>query len=674
MSEFLKNGGLADENTVIMNTQELEEKLRQAREAAIAEYTAAQAAGEGARAEDDYIIAPDEDAELTVRDTLLQDFGIEESVTPEPEPEPEPEPQPQPKRTQAQSRQPSEKAQRILAEKIRADRERKKKRVIIICAAVALALVVMLAVILLVLGNSKEQEYDELFDAGQSYYYAAEYDKALETLRQAMGIDKTDECLLLMSECYEAKNDYVNAIAILKSSAGSSNAIKNRIESLEKTKAELDKSSVATIGGEEYETDITALDLAGKSLKSSDLSELSKLTQLQSLKLAKNSVSSLECLEALTELQSLDLSNNKVSDLAPLTKLTKLRTLHLDNNEVKDYTPLYSLSKLTTLTISGMDINQDQLKELKKELPGCTVYSDEAKEVVTDISLGGKSFKSDVTELDLSGLGISDISALAACTKLTKLDLSGNSISSIVALLDMPELSWLDVSDNSIQDIRPVLSLSKLEYFDFSGNEVSSIAALAELTKLTELYLDGNTPKSLSAISDLTELTKLSLKNTGLDDKDLEKLYGLSKLNELNIEENDGLSKKGVDALQTKLPKCSILSPDLKDEIELGGKSFEADAKTVDASKLGISSISAVTEFESIQTLNLSDNKIRDISPLGALTTLETLDLRNNSISDLSALNGLSSLRALYLSGNPLTQEQISKLRTALPNCSIFFE
>lgn len=671
MSDFLKKGGLADEDTVVMNTQELEEKLRQAREAAIAEYSAAQSDPTEPAGDNDYIIAPHEDAELTVRDTLLQDFGIEE---PEDEPElPEPEQPVQREQPAQHGRQPSEQAQRIIAEQIRDEKEKKKKRVIIICAAVALALGVMLAVVLLLLNSSHEKEYDELFSRGQSYFYDEEYDKALETLRQAMGINKTDECLLLMSECYEAKEDYVNAIAILKG-ASDTDTINKRIESLEKAKQEHDKGKTAEIGGEKYELDVTSIDLAGKGLKSSDMEELKKLTELKTLKLSKNSISDLDFLEDMTTLQSVDLSNNKVTDVSPLAKLSKLRTLHLDNNQIKDFTPLYSLSKLSTLTISGMDISEKQLKQLQKELPGCTIYSDEAKEDVTDVSLGGKTFKSNVTELDLSGLGISDISALSACTKLTKLDLSGNSVKDVTALMDMPELKWLDISDNKISDIRPLMSLSKLEHLDASGNKISSIAALSELTALKELYLKDNTPKSFTALSELSELTKLGLANTGLDDADLDKLYGLSKLKELDIKDNDGLTKKGVDALSKKLPKCNVSSSELKDTVSLGDKSFESDALTVDASSLGLSSISAVAGFSKVQTLNLANNKISDVSPLASLTALETLDLRNNSISDLSVLGSLSKLRILYLSGNPLTQEQIEHIRTALPNCTVVFE
>ena len=171
-------------------------------------------------------------------------------------------------------------------------------------------------------------------------------------------------------------------------------------------------------------------------------------------------------------LSSLDLSKNKISDISPLKKLSSLRTLHLDGNEIEDFSPLYGLDSLSMLTIGDMDIKQSQLKELKEELPDCIIYSDDAKEDVIEIKLGGKTFDNNVTELDLSGCDVHDISLLSACTKLKKLDLSDNAISDISALVDLPELTELDLSNNKISDISPLMSVAKLKYLNLAGNRI----------------------------------------------------------------------------------------------------------------------------------------------------------------------------------------------------------
>jgi dipeptidase D len=75
---------------------------------------------------------------------------------------------------------------------------------------------------------------------------------------------------------------------------------------------------------------------------------------------------------------------------------------------------------------------------LSAALPGCAILSDAAKEEAADITIGGVSFKSDVSELDLSGLGIRDISALGDCRNLRYLKLGGNEIIDLTALMNLP--------------------------------------------------------------------------------------------------------------------------------------------------------------------------------------------------------------------------------------------
>lgn len=581
----------------------------------------------------------------------------------EPEPEPEPELHGE-----------SSNAQRIIEQRAEEQEHRRKKKLIIICAAVVAALAALLVLILALKSGGEAKEYREAFEKAQTYYYDGEYDKALEKLREAMAVDKTDECLLLMSQCYEAKYDYVNAIAILESSNSDSESIKKRIELLKKAKAEYDSGKVVLICGKQYDVETTFLDLSGKSVRSGRLTDLGKLTELTSLKLSDNRITTLDFLMPLKKLVSLDLSNNDITDLSDLSELKSLRTLHLDGNEIEDFSPLYDLKKLTMLTISDIEIKESQLKELKEKLPGCLIYSDEAKEDVVDITLGGKTFKSNVTELDLSGCGVKDISPLSVCTKLTKLDLSDNSISDISPLVDIPGLTELDLSDNDIGDISPLVSITKLMKLDLSNNSIRSAAAIKELTKLTELQLGGNKLGSFSAVEKLTSLKTLGLNDTGLKDADLSSLYNLKNLKKLNIEDNGSLTESAVSALQKKLPGCTISHSEFAKPIELGGRSFPADSETVEANGLGITDISKVAGFTNIKHLDLSKNNISNISALSSLTSLETLDLSSNKLSDVSALHSLTNLRQLWLRGNDLSAEQIEALRTALPDCYISVE
>lgn len=570
--------------------------------------------------------------------------------------------------------EPGSRAEEIIREQAERREHKRKKKLIIICAAIVAALAAMLALILLLKTGGAEKDYDKAFSRAQEYYYSGDYDNALSKLREVMEIKKTDECLLLMSRCYEAKYDYVNAIAILESSTSGDEKIKTEIERLKKAKEDYDSGKIVVICGEQYDVETTVLDLSGKGAGSAALKDISKLTELTSLKLSDNKISELDFLSSLKKLSSLDLSNNKISDISPLKKLSSIRTLHLDGNEIKDFSPLYGLDSLSMLTIGDMDIKQSQLKKLKEELPDCIIYSDDAKEDVIEIKLGGKTFDNNVTELDLSGCDVHDISLLSVCTKLKKLDLSDNSISDISALVDIPELAELDLSNNRISDISPLMSVSKLTYLNLAGNRIKSVAALQDLTSLTELNLSSNELGGIAAVGRLTNLKTLWMDDTGLKDASLEELYGLKNLKKLSIKDNSELSEAAVTTLQKKLSGCTISHSELKREIVLGGKSFACDAETVEANGLGLSDISKVSGFSNVKHLDLSNNSISRLSPLSQLKTLETLDLSNNRISDVSALTSLKNLKQLWLGGNSISADQLQSLKAALPNCYISVE
>lgn len=568
-------------------------------------------------------------------------------------------------------RSPSENARRVIEEKAYERKTRGKKRVIMICGIAVAVLALMLVGTLLLKNSAQNREYEQAYKQAQLLYYDGKYDEALEQLRNAMAIDKTDDCLLLMSQCYEAKYDYVNAIAILESSSSGSDVIKKRIEFLKEAKDRYESGQVVLICGEQYDIKTTVLDLSGKGIHSGRLSDIGRLTELTSLKLANNEITELEFLTPLEKLVSLDLSNNQITDITPLAQLKKLRTLHLDNNDIRDFSPLYDLSELTMLTIGGIEVSQSQIKELKTRLPGCLIYNDEANTDIVEVHLGGKTFKSDVTKLDLSDCSITDLSALSVCTSLEELRLSGNYIRDIGPLLDIPKLRVLDLSNNMISDIRPLMSITTLEHLNLAGNKISSITALSQLKQLKELVLNGNDIDGTQNLAKLSALKILGLKDTGISDADLERLYNLKNLTVLALENNPDITESGVNQLKKKLPQCKVTHSEFEKKIVLGGKEFSASTESVDASSLGISDISAATGFKRVRHLDLSNNVISSVTALSSLKTLETLDLSDNNIGDVSPLYSLKNLKMLHIEQNGLSAEQVSELRAALPDCTI---
>lgn len=568
-----------------------------------------------------------------------------------------------------------------------------RKVIYMLIALSAAALLMSLAAV--ISGVNDGRDYTLYYNQAAEAYDCGDYNTALSCLRKAYAKSETDECIIFMADCYEAQKNYAKAIELLTGLNSRSGDILSRIAELEEKDALYSNAERVTVAGTEYPVTTDGIVLDELSLGNGVLDELSSLYALSALSAAGNNISSIAPIAQLGGLTTLNLSDNSITDISPLASLSNLRTLYLDNNPIADLSPLCLLSNLTTLSIKGVPVTDSQLAELSAALPNCAIHSETASKRSTDITLGGVTFKSDVKELDLSGLGIRDISALSGCSSLARLDLSGNSITDLSPLMDIPGLMWLNVSSNSITDLGPIMGMTTISVLDASHNSISSAAPLSMLTGLTELKLDNNPLSSVSALSGLRALEALSLDSVGLTDAELPSLYALGSMRSLSIRGNAAISGEGLRELKAQLPYCAVTHDALSLSVTVGGEEFPTDCEYVDITGKGvtaiddisrltmlntaylgsnyISDVSPLQNLISLRSIDLSNNMLYDISPLWNLTKLEYLNLAGNGIESVRALMGMTSLRYLDLTRNPLSAEQIDELQSALPDCRIYF-
>ena len=555
----------------------------------------------------------------------------------------------------------------------------KSKRALYICGTVLAAiLIIVMAVVLK--SAAADKSYSVYFDRGSELYESQDYDGALAYLRKAASKDKTVECVLLMSRCYERLGNIDKALELLRGMDTQDAQISARINELEALRRAQQEAELVEIAGEKYQD--------------ADLDNVVRLRALSSLSIADNSITDISPLTALGGLTTLNLSGNRISDVSPLAGLFGLRTLYLDSNPITDFTPLYGLDNLILLSVKGISMTPEQLAELTQELPGCTIYSEGEPGSAMDISIGGVTFSSDITELDLSGKGLNDISALSACKNLVKLNISDNNISDLSPLMDQKSLRELDISGNLISDLRPLMALTSLEVIHAGNNLIRSTVPLGGLSALKELCLDSNKLTDVSGIKKLTSLETLCLRDSGMTDESMTDLGSIPSLLSLNIENNPDVSGETVDAFKSLNPACEVTHSTLVYLVELGGKQFREDITELDASNLDLVSISAMGEFDALERVNLSGNRISniyifqwlsgikeinlegnqvsDVSPLLSMESLEVLDLTDNCVSSTSALCQMTWLKELHIAGNDLTAEQIDELRQSLPNTTIY--
>ncbi len=545
---------------------------------------------------------------------------------------------------------------------------RMDRKTLILTVVGALLVIAIIVIAVVLMQRSSVSAYEESYNAAMESYVAGDYSGAIESARLAYSADATEDALLIIARSHAALGDYDSAVAALEpwvAEHGSGEEAGSLLEEYRSLAggepSETPDAGTVEIGGQSFSRDTDTVVLADTPLSGADLEAVAGLESLTSLSLNGCSLTDISALAACEGLTALSLEDNAIEDVSALSGLRSLRALYLSGNPLGSLEPLYRLDSLTTLDIRGREITGEEFAALAAELPGCTILSDEPSAAVTEITLGGITFTSDVTELDLSGRQISDISPLSACTSLVSLDLSDNAISSVSVLAGMPNLRSLDLSNNEISNLSPLIALTGLESLDVSGNAVGNVSALSGHTALRELRLDGNPLASLDPLGSLSGLASLSLRDTGVTDNMLAPLYQLTGLASLDLGGGNSLSGAAADALIAALPNCSVTVPDGIYTVELGGFSFPADAEQVDASNLGLADLAGAERFTQLKALFLNGNEGIDISNISALTGLTALEARGCGLVSVTPLGGLGALESLDLIGNDITD--LSPLR-----------
>ena len=247
------------------------------------------------------------------------------------------------------------------------ERQANKKRLLyIIFTALASAFIILLAVVLRNVSDNKS--FNNYMEQARSSYYSNDFDSALSLLRKAAAIEKTDECLSMIAQCYESQGNYEKALETLRKLDTSNTQVASWIAELEARLDLIRHSSMVTVAGKQYKSDTSGLVLDNMGLGNSAIDEILQLYALDNLSLAGNQISDISRLNQLGGLTTLNLSGNQISDVSALSALTSLRTLYLDNNPVSDLSPLTALSNLTTLSIKGITLTEAQLGRRSAQL------------------------------------------------------------------------------------------------------------------------------------------------------------------------------------------------------------------------------------------------------------------------------------------------------------------
>lgn len=128
------------------------------------------------------------------------------------------------------------------------------------------------------------------------------------------------------------------------------------------------------IGGQTLRTDARELDISYS--ETADLSPLSSMDQLKKADLSGNGISNIYIFlysASRFSLQELNLSANALEDITPLASLVALERLDLSGNNISSLQALMSMDGLKQLNLKGNPLTDEQVEELRGELPDCEI-------------------------------------------------------------------------------------------------------------------------------------------------------------------------------------------------------------------------------------------------------------------------------------------------------------
>ena len=121
----------------------------------------------------------------------------------------------------------------------------------------------------------------------------------------------------------------------------------------------------------DFLTDMTKLEtLSLNGTPTKDLSALGGLRNLREFSSMSSQRKDISVLEGLEKLQIVNLMGNQIEDITALATLVQLEELNLAINNITDYSPIYGLENLQALSVN---CSQEDMKEIKSNLPFCKI-------------------------------------------------------------------------------------------------------------------------------------------------------------------------------------------------------------------------------------------------------------------------------------------------------------
>ena len=285
------------------------------------------------------------------------------------------------------------------------------------------------------------------------------------------------------------------------------------------------------------------------------------------------------------------------------------------------------------------------------------------KAEVPSITIQGTEYSTDLMQLELMGLGLTDedILDLKYMINLRYLNLDNNDLTDLSPVSGLTDLEQLSVYKNpDLTDLSPLAGLTELRNVNFNGSPVADYSFMAGMTKLEYVQLyNVQEDMDLSFLSGLTNVKSIFING---NISDLSFLSGMTGLQSLNLQVSPSLEELDLSfaANMTELTQLEIhnYSQDtvfVTDLTPLAGLT-RLQILSIPAEVKSLAPLAGLTELRSLNLYTRNGNSsyypLTDISALSGMTKLASLNIGLGDVKDLSPISGLANLTELYLDGD----------------------
>jgi len=288
------------------------------------------------------------------------------------------------------------------------------------------------------------------------------------------------------------------------------------------------------------------------------------------------------------------------------------------------------------------------------------------KAEVPSITIQGTEYSTDLMQLELMGLGLTDedILDLKYMINLRYLNLDNNDLTDLSPVSGLTDLEQLSVYKNpDLTDLSPLAGLTELRNVNFNGSPVADYSFMAGMTKLEYVQLDNvQEDMDLSFLSGLTNVKRIDINGNNNFISDLSFLSGMTGLQSLVLQVSPSLEELDLSfaANMTELTHLQIYNYGqdavfVTDLTPLAGLT-KLQELSIPAEVKSLAPLAGLTELQSLNLYTRNGNgsyyPLTDISALSGMTKLASLSMGLGDVKDLSPISGLANLTELYLYGN----------------------